>query len=314
MRKLGFFFLGFSTFLLMGAVVTRVTNFTDGQVLTAGQLNAEFNNLVSNINSLNEVNFATTTQLPPKYISPIVAGDGIERNIINGALGVKVDGVTTDFNLAGELVAISAAPPVNSVTSAQIVDGTIQGIDIADGAIPASKLQGGGGLSIPTQVTTFSVSNSGAEALNLGTCPTGNLCVLNGSGSIHQGVPLNVSGSSGSINKAYTINYTPSRYPFKLAVECLSSIRCGSNGCRLGVITSGVLLDPQISMNLWYPPNYPAGTTITTTATMPYAMHLYKLENIYTSGFNSVTFRFDIPFILSASTANGEYRCRFWEE
>lgn len=73
------------------AIVSRVTSFSDGQVLFASQLNNEFNNLISGINSINNDQIASNANISASKLSATLAGDGITRDGTTGALSISVD-------------------------------------------------------------------------------------------------------------------------------------------------------------------------------------------------------------------------------
>lgn len=80
------------------AIVSRVTSFTDGQVLTAAQLNSEFNNLVNNMNALNDDNLTDSANIDPKKLNASIAGDGIGRNGSTGILEANADDSTIEVS------------------------------------------------------------------------------------------------------------------------------------------------------------------------------------------------------------------------
>jgi hypothetical protein len=82
--------------VLLAAPVSRVTNFSDGQVLTASQLNSEFNNVITGVNSINNAQIASNAAIDPSKLSAAIKGDAINRDGITGALSAKADDVTLE--------------------------------------------------------------------------------------------------------------------------------------------------------------------------------------------------------------------------
>lgn len=80
------------------AIVSRIVTFTDGTVLTAADLNSEFNNLVNNINALDNDNISATANISPSKLSATIAGDGIGRDSGTGVLEVNDDNSTLEIN------------------------------------------------------------------------------------------------------------------------------------------------------------------------------------------------------------------------
>lgn len=121
------------------ALISRVYTFTDGSVLTAAQLNTEFNNVVNGVNSIDNANIATGAAIDPSKISSTVAGDGITRNSTTGVLAVGVDSSTIE--ITGDALNVKASGitatqlGTGAVTSAKILDATIATADIAPNAI-----------------------------------------------------------------------------------------------------------------------------------------------------------------------------------
>lgn len=115
-------------FQVYAAPVSRVTDFSDGQVLTANQLNSEFNNLISGgINSINNANIADGAAIEAAKISADIKGDAIERDGTTGELSVKVDGTSIEI----------------SADNLQVVNGGVSTVKIADGAVTTDKIADG---------------------------------------------------------------------------------------------------------------------------------------------------------------------------
>lgn len=111
------------------STITRVTNYVDGDVLDAADLNDEFDNLVNNLNALNNENIAAGAGIAPSKISASIAGSGLVKNGTTGALEVNPDNVTTEISSNAIRVkdsGISAAKLASdSVTTLKIVDGSV---------------------------------------------------------------------------------------------------------------------------------------------------------------------------------------------
>lgn len=88
-----FFFALFAVIFANPAIVSRITTFTDGSILTAAQLNSEFNNIINTVNNLDDDNLSDTANISPDKISAVIAGAGISRDSGTGALAVNPDGV-----------------------------------------------------------------------------------------------------------------------------------------------------------------------------------------------------------------------------
>lgn len=84
------------SFSAQAAQVSRIYNFVDGSILTALQLNSEFNNLVNGVNNLDSTNFISNANFLPSQINATIAGSGISRNGSTGVLGVNVDNLSLD--------------------------------------------------------------------------------------------------------------------------------------------------------------------------------------------------------------------------
>lgn len=87
-----------SLLFLTAATISRVTTFSDGDILFASDLNAEFNNIVNAVNSLDNDNLAAGANISPTKISASISGDGLSRNGSTGILAVNVDGTTLEIS------------------------------------------------------------------------------------------------------------------------------------------------------------------------------------------------------------------------
>jgi hypothetical protein len=108
-----FVLLGVVTFA-HPAIVSRLTTFTDGTILTASDLNSEFNNIINTVNNLDNDNISSTANIAASKLSATIAGDGIGRDSGTGALSVNADGV--GLELSGDDVQLKD----DGVTNAKI--------------------------------------------------------------------------------------------------------------------------------------------------------------------------------------------------
>lgn len=115
------------------ATISRIYNFTDGQILTAEQLNNEFNNVVNGVNSIDNDNIATGANISPAKISSAIKGSGITRNASTGALSVNPD--DTSIEISADEVAIKDL----GVTTGKINTGAVTTSKIADAAVTPAK-------------------------------------------------------------------------------------------------------------------------------------------------------------------------------
>lgn len=89
MKNIIIFSLGLALPFIIGATAARIFTFSDGNILTAAQLNGEFDNLISTVNNLDENNIAASTQFLPANISPSIAGTNVDRDPGSGQLSVE---------------------------------------------------------------------------------------------------------------------------------------------------------------------------------------------------------------------------------
>jgi hypothetical protein len=80
------------------ALISRVTSFTDGEVLFASDLNSEFNNLVNGVNAIDNDNIASGANISPSKLSATIAGAGIGRDGATGVLEVNDDNSTLEIS------------------------------------------------------------------------------------------------------------------------------------------------------------------------------------------------------------------------
>jgi len=82
-------------------LVSRIHTFSDGDILTADQMNAEFDNVVDGVNSITDDNIASGAAINPVKISSNIAGSGLTRNTSTGQLTPTVDGTTIEVGGSG---------------------------------------------------------------------------------------------------------------------------------------------------------------------------------------------------------------------
>lgn len=115
------------------STASRIYDFTDGQVLTAEQLDGEFNNLVNTVNAIDNDNIATGANISPVKISASIKGDAINRDTTTGSLSVKTDNVGVE--VSGDNVQLKDL----GVVTAKINTGAVTAVKIADGAVTPAK-------------------------------------------------------------------------------------------------------------------------------------------------------------------------------
>jgi len=118
------FTLCFVAIKAYSAIVSLPNTFSDGDILTAAELNANFNVLADTVNLLDDANISSTANISPSKISAVIKGSAIERDAGSGSLSVRVDGTTIE--ISGDVL--------------QLVSGGISTGQIADGAITNEKL------------------------------------------------------------------------------------------------------------------------------------------------------------------------------
>lgn len=154
----------------MGALTSQVNNYTNGQTLTADQLNSEFSNIYSTVNGLDNANIIAGANLDPAKISATIDGNGIDRQP-DGSLDVNVDGVTVKISSDQLVIADlpGSALATGAVGSTQIANGGVGKIDLAVKTTAITAGLGNVGLSASTgaSVVTLTTSSSGDLVNNL---------------------------------------------------------------------------------------------------------------------------------------------------
>jgi hypothetical protein len=158
----------------LSAIVSRVYTFTDGSVLTASQLNTEFNNLVDGVNSITDDNITSGAAISPAKISSTIAGAGITRDGTSGALSVVVDNSTVEFSgltLRQKDLGTTTAKLANSgVTTAKIADLNVTEGKIANSAVSLNKIAANAVATVnilDQNVTTAKLENEGVTSAKI---------------------------------------------------------------------------------------------------------------------------------------------------
>jgi hypothetical protein len=133
-RKLIILGLLLFTVVATAATISRVKTFSDGEILTAADLNAEFDNVVDGVNSITNDNIASNAAISPAKISSAIKGSGLTRNSTSGALSVNVDNVGVE--ISGDNIQLKDL----GVTTAKINDLAVTTGKIAANAVTRAKV------------------------------------------------------------------------------------------------------------------------------------------------------------------------------
>lgn len=277
-----FFFTLFAVIFANPAIVSRLTTFTDGTILTASDLNSEFNNLVNTINNLDNDNLSSTANISASKISAAIDGSGITRDGGTGALSVNPDGVgieisgdavqlknngVTDAKLrqsaALSVIGRSANSTGNVADIAAGTDGhvlrrsgtslgfgTIVSAGIEDGTIATADLANGS----VTQAKRASLGQQISASGSLGTSSTSPVDVTNLSVTITTtGRPVYLLLISDGGPSLCTINTTrasgTSAYAIVTLVRDSTTISYNESGATIGGATSVSTTAPGSSIN-----------------------------------------------------------------
>lgn len=142
-----------SYFNAYSAVCSRTITFSDGSVLTASQLNDEFNAAISCINSIDNSNISSNAAILPVKLSSTIAGDGLSRDGSTGVLSVGVDNSTVEL----------------SSDAVRVKDAGITGAKLATSAADSSTLEvASGSMRIKNSgVSTAKIANSAVTRAKL---------------------------------------------------------------------------------------------------------------------------------------------------
>lgn len=119
--------------LAQAALCSRNFTFTDGSILTASQLNTEFNTAIDCVNGIDNANLTINANIDPVKINATIAGDGIGRNGSTGVLSVNTDNSGIEIN--ADTLRIKDL----GVTTAKINDSAVTTVKINDLAVTAAK-------------------------------------------------------------------------------------------------------------------------------------------------------------------------------
>lgn len=129
------------------AVCSRTVTFTDGSVLTAAQLNSEFNAITNCANSLDNTNLSVGANISPLKIDASIAAaaGAISRSGVTGALSVNVDNTSIEISSNAiqlkDLGVTTQKIAANAVTTAKIADSNVTTAKIADLNVTRAKLE-----------------------------------------------------------------------------------------------------------------------------------------------------------------------------
>lgn len=156
--------------LFLGATASQVNTYINGNVLTADQLNSEFSNLYSTVNTIDDANISASANLDPAKISATIEGDGVARQS-DGSLDVNVDGVTVKIvaNVVKIVDLPGSAIVAGGVGTTQLATGSVTKPKLAIKSSAITATVGNVGLSGGTgaSVLTFLTGSSGDLANNL---------------------------------------------------------------------------------------------------------------------------------------------------
>lgn len=151
MKHLKILTLGLLILVTVAATTSQVNTYINGNTLTADQLNSEFGNIYSTINSLDEDNLSSSTAIEPSKLAASLAGDGLARSA-GGILSANVDGVTV--KTSADQIVISDLPgtalATGAVGSTQLANGGVAKIDLAVKSTAITATLGNVGLSSDT--------------------------------------------------------------------------------------------------------------------------------------------------------------------
>lgn len=176
------------------AVCSRSFTFSDGSVLTASQLNDEFNTAINCVNSIDNSNISISANIEPIKIQSTIAGDGIGRDGSTGVLSVNADDLTIELDsdelrvkdlgissskLAADSVTTSKILDLN-VTAAKMATNSIATASIQDGSVTPAKLSAVNNAvsSSSGSISTSSYSFSDATNLNVNLTTVGRPVML----------------------------------------------------------------------------------------------------------------------------------------
>lgn len=162
------------------AIISVPNTFSDGDILTAAELNQNFSTLADTINSLDNNNISSSAAIAPSKISAVIKGSSIARDASTGALSVKVD--NSSIEISGDSLQVKADGITGTMLSSNVVDdftleqtGTTLNIKddgvttdkIADDAVTQAKLGAANIVESTAASAFFSTSTSYTDITNL---------------------------------------------------------------------------------------------------------------------------------------------------
>jgi len=150
------------SFGVQAATVSRVTSFSDGEVLFAADLESEFNNLVDNINTLDNDNLASGANISPAKLSATIAGDGLSRNGSTGILEVNDDNSTLE--ISGDVLQVKDAG-ITLAKQANLAALSVIGNGTNSSAAPTALTAGTDGHVLRRSGTTVAFGQVAADGL-----------------------------------------------------------------------------------------------------------------------------------------------------
>lgn len=193
------------------ALCSRVYNFTDGSILTASQLNTEFNNNVDCVNGITDANILGGAAILPSKISASIAGSAISRNVTTGALSAIPDGSTLEISSnalqvkdGGITLPKFATGVVSSIVDQvtlqypspgpspviSIKDSGVTSAKLATDSVETAKIKDGNVTAAKIAAQTYSISSSVTQTIT-----------TNGGFSDVSGLSVTISAVAGKIIK-----------------------------------------------------------------------------------------------------------------
>lgn len=209
-RKLIILGLLLFTVVATAATISRVKTFSDGEILTASDLNAEFDNVVDGVNSISNDNIASNAAISPAKISSAIKGSGLTRNGTSGALSVNVDNVGVE--ISGDNIQLKDL----GVTTGKINDLAVTTGKIAANAVTRAK------VAVIDQIPAGSVMQfhtfNGAVSIPRGwMIMNGNVVNETNYNAIHGAGAYTTDGVASSALLSKNLPNMTSRYPVGVA-------------------------------------------------------------------------------------------------
>lgn len=238
------------------ALVSRVKTFTDGSILTAADLNNEFNNLVNNLNAVDDSNISASANIDPSKIESTIGGSGIARDASTGVLSTNVDDSTLE--VSGDIVQVkddgisNAKLPATlagdglsggggSNFSVNVDDSTIEiatdTLQLKDAGITGAKLNSAivDDSTIEISSNTLQVKDQGITQAKLSSRSTGTTVGAGGVAISNSSGAVSVSSTSYSNVTNLAITITTTGRPVFLAIISDGSTDGSSHGLNFDV-------------------------------------------------------------------------------